>query len=304
MRLTIEALATDPGLKRRRRRERVAQAVLAFGALLSLAALVVLLARMLLDGVPHMSVQFWTERYSPRGLSTGESGIVDALLSSAIILVMAMAFAIPVGTAAGVYLHEYAKAGRITQWIRATVSNLAGVPSVVYGLLGLAIFVRLWADLSGGATAVTNIAAALTLGVLTLPILIVATEEALKTVPDAVRQASLALGATPWQTIRHHVVPYAVPGILTGQILALSRAAGETAPLLVIGIPTYTTLLGFAPTDIGTPLQVRAYFLSSDARQAAIDMAAATIVVLLLATIALNLAAILLRARLQRRIKW
>ena len=304
MTFSIDELRTDARLQRRRRSEKIAKGVLMLGSFLSLLALVVLLWRMLADGIPHMSLNFWTRRYSPRGLTSGETGIVDSIVTSVVVLAFAMLFAVPVGTAAGIYLHEYAKAGRLTGWIRATVSNLAGVPSVVYGLLGLAVFVRLWADLANHNTGATNLAASLTLGVLILPILIIATEEALKTVPDGVRQASLAMGATKWQTIRHHILPYSVPGILTGQILALSRAAGETAPLLVIGIPTFTTVLGFTPTDVGTPLQVRAYALAADARHAAIDMAAATIVVLLLATVVLNLIAVFLRNRLQQKIKW
>jgi phosphate transport system permease protein len=304
MTFSVDALRADAGLRRRRRREKVAKGVLLAGSLFTLLALAVLLWRMFADGVPHMNLAFWTRKYSPSGIGRGESGILDAVVTSLLVLVMAMLFALPVGTAAGIYLHEYAKPGRLTGWIRATVSNLAGVPSVVYGLLGLAIFVRLWADIANQHTGATNLAASLTLGVLILPIVIVATEEAIKTVPDSVRQASLAMGATRWQTIRSHVIPYALPGILTGQILALSRAAGETAPLLVIGIPTFTTILGFGPLDVGTPLQVRAYFLAEDARHAAINMAAAVIVVLLAATLLLNLAAILLRDRLQRRIKW
>lgn len=300
-------LEVDDNLARRKRKEKIMRTVLMAGASLSVLALAVLLLRMAADGIPHMSWEFWSQRYSPRGINSGNSGILDSIISSFIVLLLAMLFAIPVGTAAGVYLYEYAPANRLTTWIRATVSNLAAVPSVVYGLLGLAIFVRLWADLNGGVPEPTNIAGALTLGVLVLPIVIVATEEALKTVPDSVRQASLAMGATKWQTVRNHVLPYALPGILTGQILALSRAAGETAPLLVIGTFTYVTapLHELArPDGLGTPLQVRAYALAADARTAAIEMGAATIVVLLLATLLLNLAAIFLRDRLQKKIQW
>ncbi len=302
--MNSELLQADSGMKARRRRETLAKYVLLGGALFSMAALAVLLVRLLMDGLPYMDVAFWTNKYSPLGIRRGDSGILDSLFSSVVILAMTMLFAVPVGTAAGIYLYEYAPRNRLTDWIRATVSNLAGVPSVVYGLLGLAIFVRLMADVTGRPSGATNLAAALTLGVLILPILIVSTEEALKTVPDSVRQASLGLGATKWQTIRHHVLPYALPGVLTGQVLALSRAAGETAPLLVIMIPTYTTILGFGPFDVGTPLQVRAYSLAQDSRRAAIEDAGAAIVVLLLATLLLNLAAIALRHRLSKKIKW
>lgn len=296
--------ASDPRLERRKRTERRWRRALLAAAILSLGSLAVLILRMLLDGVPHMNLDFWSNSYSPSGIRTRTAGILDALISSLLVLAMTMLIAVPIGTAAGIYLHEYASRGRITEWIRATVSNLAGVPSVVYGLLGLAIFVRLFSDVFGLPRQGTYLAAALTLAVLILPILIVATEEALKTVPATVRHASLALGATKWQTIRAHVLPYALPGILTGQILALSRAAGETAPLLIIGLPTYQVFQSYNPVGTGTPLQVRAYYLASDARQPAIDLAAGAIVVLLMATLALNLIAIFLRARLQKRIRW
>lgn len=291
-------LSIDPHLRRRQRKATVVKGLLTAAAFACVAILVYLLYRLAMDGVPHMTRNFWTLDYSPRGIRTGEAGIKDAVVSSLYMLGMTMGFAIPIGTAAGIYLHEYAPANRLTSLLRTTISNLAGVPSVVYGLLGLAVFFRM---LDLGTSLLT---AALTLATLILPILIVATEEALKTVPSSVREASLALGATKWQTIRKHVIPYALPGILTGNILALSRAAGETAPLLIIGIPAYVTIAAVSPLDSGTPLQVRSYFLASDAREAAINMAAASIVVLLLATLVLNLAAIVLRQVLSRRIKW
>ncbi len=296
--------ASDAHLERRKRTERRWRMALLATAVVSLGSLAILIARMLMDGLPHMGLDFWTQSYSPSGVRSRTAGILDALISSLIVLAMTMVIAVPVGAAAGIYLHEYAPRGRITEGIRATVSNLAGVPSVVYGLLGLAIFVRLFSDVFNMPRQGTYLAAALTLAVLILPILIVATEEALKTVPASVRHASLALGATKWQTIRSHVLPYALPGILTGQILALSRAAGETAPLLIIGLPTYQVFQSYNPLGSGTPLQVRAYYLASDARQPAIDLAAGAIVVLLLATLILNLLAIFLRDRLQRRIRW
>lgn len=291
-------LEADPRLRLRRRREKIAKGVLLTASLFGLVMLVVLLWKLLADGTAALDPGFWTQFYSPTGLRRGTSGILDSLLASLVVLVLTMLIAIPVGTAAGIYLHEYATQNRLTGAIRATVSNLAGVPSVVYGLLGLAVFVQLM------ALGATHIAAALTMATLILPIIIVATEEALKTVPDSVRQASLALGATQWQTIRSHVLPYALPGVLTGQILALSRAAGETAPLLLLGIPGYVTLVGYGPLGQGAPLQVRIYNLASDARSAAHELAAGAVVVLLLATLALNLLAILLRHRLQKRIQW
>jgi phosphate transport system permease protein len=294
----------DARLAARRRVETVWRFVFLGIAVFVVGILLFLLYRLVADGVPHMSRAFFLEDYKPSALtrSGAERGLVagirDAVIASLYMLGMTMLAAIPVGTAAGIYLHEYAPANRLTSLLRTTISNLAGVPSVVYGLLGLAVFVRL---LEMGPNLM---AAALTLAVLILPILIVATEEALKTVPSSVREAALALGATKWQTIRKHVLPYALPGILTGNILAMSRAAGETAPLLVITVPAYVTMTATSPLDTGTPLQVRAYFLASDARVTAIELAAASVVVLLVATLLLNLVAIVLRQVLSRRIKW
>ncbi len=266
---------------------------------LTVIILAVLLIRLISDGIGALDWEFWSTRYSPRGLkSGGASGILDSLQATVTVLVLTMLFAIPIGTAAGIYLEEYAGKSRLSEWIRATVANLASVPSVIYGLLGVAIFVRL---LMFGAT---NLSSALTLGVLILPILIVATEEALKTVPRPVRDASLAMGATKWQTIRHHVLPYALPGILTGQILALSRAAGETAPLAILTIPTFTIAAGGGILAPGAPLQLRAYTLATDPNSMARLDAAGAIVVLLIVTLTLNLAAIMVRQRLSRKIKW
>lgn len=291
---------SDPHLRRRHRREKIAHGVLAVAAISCVGILATLIIRLLMDGIPHMSTAFWTSVYSPTALRTGigTTGILDAIQASVTVLAVTMAVALPVGTAAAIYLHEYAPDNRFTRLLRQTIRNLAGVPSVVYGLLGLAIFVR---SMDLGASL---LAASLTLAALILPIIIVASEEALKTVPSSIRDASLALGATKWQTIRHHVLPYALPGILTGNILALSRAAGETAPLLVVGIPAYVSQIGFSPMDQGTPLQVRIYFLASDASHAAQDLAMAAVVVLLAATLLLNLGAMIIRQRMSKKIKW
>ncbi len=295
----MSTFSTDPRLRRRRRKETVMRSLMTTAAGLTVLFLAILLFRLVSDGVAALDWAFWSERYSPGRLRRGgASGILDSIQATLTVLGLTMLFAIPVGTAAGIYLQEYAGKGRTTEWIRATVANLASVPSIVYGLLGLAIFVRL---LAFGAT---NISSALTLAVLILPILIVATEEALKTVPQSVRDASLAMGATKWQTIRHHVLPYALPGVLTGQILGLSRAAGETAPLIVLGIPVFTRAAGPGILAPGTPLQLRAYNLASDPNTHARLDAAGTIVVLLVVTIALNLAAIIVRQRLSRKIQW
>lgn len=296
--MTAGPFAPDAALRRRQVKEKLAQALLFAASSLSVLILAVLLGRLLWDGLPAVDWGFLTDKYSPLALLTGTTGIGDAIVASAVILVFTMLFAVPLGVAGAIYLNEYATRGRLTRMIEATIANLAGVPSVVYGLLGLAIFVRF---LQIGAN---MLAAALTLGVLILPIIIVSSQEALKAVPNQLREASFGLGATKWQTVRHHVLPYALPGILTGNILALSRAAGETAPLLVIGLPVYTTMVGVGPLDPGTPLQTRIFFLANDPRATAQELAAGAVVVLLAVTLLLNLAAIVLRHRLSDRIKW
>ncbi len=295
----MSAFGKDARLKRRQRKETAMKGLLMTAAGLTVAFLAVLLVRLVSDGITALDWDFWSLRYSPGSLRRGgASGILDSLQATLTVLGLTMLFAIPVGTSAGIYLHEYAGNSRTTEWIRATVANLASVPSIVYGLLGLAVFVRLFAFGS------TNLSSALTLAVLVLPILIVATEEALKTVPQSVRDASIAMGATKWQTIRYHVLPYALPGVLTGQILALSRAAGETAPLVVLAIPVYTLAAGPGILAPGAPLQLRAYTLASDPNSYARLDAAGAIVVLLFVTLTLNMVAIIVRQRLSRKIQW
>ncbi len=295
----MSAFGKDARLKRRQRKETAMKGLLMTAAGLTVAFLAVLLVRLVSDGITALDWDFWSLRYSPGSLRRGgASGILDSLQATLTVLGLTMLFAIPVGTSAGIYLHEYAGNSRTTEWIRATVANLASVPSIVYGLLGLAVFVRLFAFGS------TNLSSALTLAVLVLPILIVATEEALKTVPQSVRDASIAMGATKWQTIRYHVLPYALPGVLTGQILALSRAAGETAPLVVLAIPVYTLAAGPGILAPGAPLQLRAYTLACDPNSYARLDAAGAIVVLLFVTLTLNMVAIIVRQRLSRKIQW
>lgn len=297
--MSDDFLAADDQLKRRHLKGRIALGVLYVAAGISVLMLILLLLRLLSDGTGAFDAKFWLDRYNPLELRREDAtGMRDSIITTFVVLLMTIVFALPIGVAAGVYLHEYAPKTRLTEWIRASVANLAGVPSVVYGLFGLAVFVRF---LQIGAN---NMAAALTLSVLILPILIVATEEALKAVPRTVREASLALGATKWQTIKNHVLPYALPGILTGNILAMSRAAGETAPLLIIGLPLFAAKEAYGPLATGTPLQARAFSLSIDPQESALALAGSAILVLLIVTISLNLVAIILRQKLSNRIKW
>ena len=291
--------AADENLRRRKRKQKVMERTLLAGSSISVLFLAVLLWEVFGNGIgPMLKSHFWTERYTYLNTLKGTAGLLDSLYASAVVLVITLLFAVPVGTAAGIYMEEYTNKGRFFSLVEAAVANLAAVPSIVFGLFGLAVFVGL---LQLGAS---YVAAGLTLGVLILPMLIVSTQEALKNVPQSVRHASHALGATKWQTIRNHTVPYALPGILTGQILALSRAAGETAPLIVLGIPVFQSLLEFGPLGSGSPLQLRAFTLASDAKQEAIALAGGAILLLLLLTLTLNLVAIVVRERLSRKIKW
>jgi len=209
-----------------------------------LAALVALLVDVATDGLGRLSWQFLTSVPSRRPEA---AGIYSALVGSIFVMGLTATIAIPVGVGAAVYLEEYAKRGRWARLVEINITNLAGVPSIIYGMLGLALFVR---ALSFGRSV---LAGAATLALLVLPVVILSTREALRAVPPSLREASYALGASRWQTIWHQVLPVAVPGILTGLILALSRAVGETAPLVMIGALTYVP---FAPDGIWSPFTV------------------------------------------------
>lgn len=303
--LDTNILAGGPELRRRQANERRAKALLFVASGLTVVILVFLVIRLTIDGLPALSLDFFTNPHRPTAISAddgvglyGPAGILDAVVATLVLLVLTMLISVPIGVGGAIYLNEYARQGRFKRMIESWIANLAAVPSVVYGLLGLAVFVRFF------VLGPNLLAAALTMSLLVLPIIIVASQEALRSVPNALREASDGLGATRWQTVRHHVLPNAIPGILTGNILALSRAAGETAPLLVIGVPGYVTVMGFGPTDLGTPLQVRIFFLAQNAQPNAIELAAGAILVLLVLTLGLNLIAIVLRHRLSKKTRW
>jgi phosphate transport system permease protein len=255
---------------------------------LSLGALVALVADVLMDGAARLSWQFLSSYPSRRAAS---AGVLPALAGSLYVIGLTIAMAVPVGLAAAVYLEEYGGRNRISRLIEINIANLAGVPSIIYGLLGLGLFVR---TLGFGRSV---LAGAATLALLVLPTIILATREALRAVPASMREASYALGATKWQTIRNVVLPVAVPGILTGIILAVSRAIGETAPLITIGALTYVP---FAPDSVWSaftvlPIQIFNWVSRPQAEFA--QNAAAAIVVLLVLLLTLNAAAIWLRDR-------
>lgn len=237
------------------------------------------------------------------------TGLRPALYGSLLIIVITILVAFPVGVGAAIYLEEYAGSGRLNRLIQTNISNLAGVPSIIYGMLGLGIFVRALSDLTSGnvlgtttANGRTIASAAFTLALLILPLIIINAQEAIRAVPSSLRQASYGLGATQWQTIWHHVLPYSLPGILTGTILAISRAVGETAPLIVIGAATYLTQDPTGPFSNFTALPMVIYRWTTYPQAEFGNAAAAAIVVLLVLLLSLNSIAILLRNRFSRRL--
>ncbi|MGE0703875.1 MAG: phosphate ABC transporter permease PstA [Vicinamibacterales bacterium] len=259
--------------------------------LLALAALGALIYEILSDGLGRLSWQFITSYPSRRA---ERAGILAALVGSIFVISITAAIAVPLGIGAAVYLEEYGTRSRLSRIIETNISNLAGVPSIIYGLLGLGLFVRFF----GMGRSV--LAGASTLALLVLPVVIISTREALRAVPKSLREGSYALGATRWQTIQHQVLPAAFPGILTGLILALSRAIGETAPLITIGALTYVP---FLPNDVWSPftvLPIQIFNWVSRPQADFAENAAAGIIVLLFLLLAMNAVAIVLRDRFQR----
>jgi phosphate transport system permease protein len=271
-------------------------AILVFIAtIIGLVVLAVLLVDIARDGVTRLSWDFLTSFPS---VSPENSGIYPALLGSLWLLGLTALFSVPLGVGAAVYLEEYASDTWLTRLIEVNISNLAGVPSIIYGLLGLGIFVNLLGPVTGGQSLISG---ALTLSLLILPIIIIATREALRTISDSVREGGYALGATRWEVIRSHLLPMALPGALTGTILALSRAIGETAPLIVVGAATYLTFAPSGPQSAYSALPIQIYSWVSQPQPAFQVTAAAGIVILMLVLLLTNSVAIYLRNRYQRR---
>lgn len=281
--------------RRRRIEERVARVVLVAASLAVVAVLAWLVGRLVLIGAPHITPEFFTSFPSRRA---GSAGIKPALVGSAWLAGLTLVLALPVGVAAGVYMNEYARPSRFTRLLRITIANLAGVPSVVFGILGLAIFVRAF------GLGYVLLAGALTLAILSLPVIIVTTEEALKAVPRSMREAAYGLGATRWQVTRDHVLPYAMPGVITGAILALARAVGETAPLILVGGATAIFFLPESPMSLYSALPLQTFYWALNPKSDFRELAASATVVLLAFILAANLVALLVRDRYQRRLRW
>lgn len=280
-------------LDRRQRSARIFEKlckVLTAGCLVLLAVLLVHVTK---EGLPWLDAQFlssFPSRFPEM------AGIKSALYGSVWLIVLTGVLAIPTGVAAAVYLEEYAPRNRLTTLIEINIANLAGIPSIIYGILGLAIFVR---GLGFGRSLV---AGALTMALLILPIIIISAREAIRAVPDSIRQAAYALGATQWQTVRDHVLPNALSGILTGIILSFSRAIGETAPLIMIGALTYVAFVPETPFDEFTVLPIQIFNWISRPQESFHGLAAAGIVVLLIVLLIMNSLAVFIRLRSARKI--
>lgn len=257
----------------------------------AVSTLLVLLVHILIQGASWLSVHFLTNFPSRH---PHEAGVRAGLYGSVLIMLISAAFAVPVGIATALFLEEYMPKNRWWFFLQVNISNLAGMPSIIYGLLGLAIFVRFLgferSVLSGG----------LTLGLLTLPVIIIASQEAIRAVPRTLREAAYALGAMRWQVIFGQVLPSAMPGIMTGIILAVSRAMGETAPLIIVGAVSY---ISFTPTslmDSFTVLPMQVFSWAGRPQEDFHSLAGAAIIVLLVLLFAMNLVAVYIRQRFQR----
>jgi phosphate transport system permease protein len=266
---------------------------------------------------PKAELEFksWLDKYfilNPQSARAERAGVRTAILGSLWTVGIAIVFAFPIGVGGAIYLEEYAADNAINRVIRTNINNLAGVPSIIYGILGLAIFVRALEPLTSGtllgladpttANGRTILSAGLTLGLLILPMIIINAQEAIRAVPSSLRQASYGLGATRWQTVWHHVLPNAMPGVLTGAIFAISRAMGETAPLVVIGASTFINVDPNGPFAKFTTLPIQIYQWTSRPQDVFRNIAAAAIVVLVLLLLSLNASAVILRNRFSRRL--
>jgi phosphate transport system permease protein len=262
----------------------------------ALLALLLLLVDILVDGVGGLSAQFFTE--TPSRVDPSSSGIAPSIYGTLWLMLVCAAFIIPVGVATAVYLEEYAnRENWFNRFIEVNIQNLAAVPSIVYGVLGLAFLVR-------GPLSLGNVvmAGGLTLGLLVLPVVIVAGREAIRAVPPSIREGSMALGATKWQTIWKQVLPASIPGIATGVILALSRAIGETAPLIVVGAIAFATSASTGLFEQFSALPITIFGWTADSRTEFHALAASAIIVLMVILLAMNAVAIWLRNRYEQ--KW
>jgi phosphate transport system permease protein len=275
---------------------------------IGLLTFVTLFVDMLLDGYTRLKPEFFTEFPSRRA---GQAGILSAWIGTTMVMIVTAVVAVPLGVAAGIYLEEYAPSNWMTHVIEINISNLAGVPSIVYGLLALGLFVYQFGLGQSVATA------GLTLALLILPVVIVATREAIRAIPGAIREAAYALGATKWQVVQGHILPYSTGGILTGVIIGMARAIGETAPIITVGALTFIAFLPPSPIKAEPPfisfewlmspftvMPIQIFNWTSRPDPAFQANAAAAGFILVFMTLAMNGLAIWLRYRIRRNIKW
>lgn len=293
----ISTAKFEPEVTTRRRKreiwmERLFLASAWIALFLTISILLAILGKLFSDGLTRINWQFLTSFPSRR---PEEAGIFSAWVGTLYVMVLTAAIALPLGIGAAIYLEEFASRNWFTRLVELNISNLAGIPAIIYGLLGLQVFVR-WFRMGESV-----LAGACTLAIMSLPVIIVASREALRSVPNSIREAALALGATKWQTVRDHVLPLALPGILTGTILALSRAIGEAAPLVTIGALTFVAFLPKSPLDPFTVLPIQAYNWVSRPQPEFHRNAAAALIVLLALLLLMNSIAIYLRNRYQQR---
>jgi phosphate transport system permease protein len=276
--------------------------------LLGVITLLALFIDLVLDGYGKLDYQFFTSFPSRHA---AQAGILSAWVGTILVMLVTALAGVPLGVAAGIYLEEYAPRNWMTDLIEINVTNLAGVPSIVYGLLALGLFVY---QLDLGESVLT---AGLTLALLILPVVIVATREAIRAVPSSIREAAYAVGATKWQTVAHHVLPYSTAGVLTGVIIGMARAIGETAPIITIGALTFIAFLPPSPVTAAPPfvsfdwlfapftvLPIQMFSWLSRPQVAFLENAAAAGVVIIVMTLAMNALAIIIRYRFRKRIKW
>ncbi|NTW04506.1 MAG: phosphate ABC transporter permease PstA [Peptococcaceae bacterium] len=278
--------------RKRRNKEKIFHFIFFLTNAVSILFLAVLLIQIFIDGYKWLDWQFLTSfmsRFPER------AGILPSILGTIWIMILTLAISTIVGIGTAVYIENFATKNFFTSIIQTNISNLAGVPSIVYGILGLAVFVRLF-ELGRSI-----LAGSLTMTLLVLPIIIIASQEAIKTVPENLIHASYALGATKLQTIRKVILPYAMPGILTGTILATSRAVGEAAPLITVGALAYVSFIPFSPLDSFTVLPIQIFNWTSRPQADFQGLAAAGIIVLLAVLLSLNALAIVLRNKYQKR---
>jgi phosphate transport system permease protein len=298
----------EPAITRRKIADALFAAVGLSATLVGVVTLLALILGLALDGLPRLTWQFFTS-YPSR--FPQQAGILPALVGTCLVMLVTASAAVPLGIAAAIYLEEYAPKNWITDLIEINIANLAGVPSIVYGLMALGLFVY---RLQLGASILT---AGLTLALLILPMVIIATREALRSVPTSIREAAYALGATKWQTVKDHVLPYSTGGTLTGLILALSRAIGETAPLMTIGALSFIAFLPHPPWQPGftyvsfqwlmdpfTVMPIQMFNWVSRPQEEFHLNAAATGLALIAMTLMMNGLAIAVRARFRKRIRW